>query len=115
MDIEHTSKISTLEVTVSQQAIQIKKLQERIDELEYTDTDEVLMEADIPVDVSAIYREKYPSVFKPVPYPYTHPIRDIPAGGGRVSKEKAFLDDAFNYGISLEGVNVPIGDWGISY
>jgi len=72
-------------------------------------------EENTPVDVSAIYREKYPSVFKPVPYPYTHPIRDIPAGGGRVSKEKAFLDDAFNYGISLEGVNVPIGDWGISY
>ena len=49
------------------------------------------------------------------PYPFTHPIRDIPAGGGRVSKKKAFLDDAFNYGISLEGVNVPIGEWGISY
>ena len=47
MDIEHTSKISTLEVTVSQQAIQIKKLQERINELEYTDTGEVLIEANI--------------------------------------------------------------------
>ena len=40
-------KVSTLEVTVGQQAIQIKKLQQRIDELEYTDTDEVLIEADI--------------------------------------------------------------------
>ena len=47
MDIEHTSKISTLEVTVSQQAIQIKKLQQRINELEYTGTGEVLIEANI--------------------------------------------------------------------
>ncbi len=27
--------------------------------------------------MSAIYREKYPSVFQPVPYPYTNPVRDI--------------------------------------
>lgn len=50
----------------------------------------------------------------PTAYPYTNPIRDIPAYS-RIPKEKAFLDDAFNYGISLEGVNVPIGEWGISY
>ena len=50
----------------------------------------------------------------PTSYPYTNPIRDIPAYS-RIPKEKAFLDDAFNYGISLEGVNVPIGEWGISY
>lgn len=50
----------------------------------------------------------------PTSYPYTNPIRDIPAYS-RIPKAKAFLDDAFNYGISLEGVNVPIGEWGISY
>jgi recombinational DNA repair protein RecR len=66
MDIEHTSKISTLEVTISQQAVQIKKLQQRIDELEYTDTDEVLIEANITLEGEANT------------YPYTHPIRDIP-------------------------------------
>ena len=57
MDIAHTSKISTLEVTVSQQAIQVKKLQQRIDELEYTDTDEVLMEANIPLEDEEMTKE----------------------------------------------------------
>ena len=47
LGIQYTSKLSTLEVTVSQQTIQIRKLQKRIDELEYTDTDEVLIEANI--------------------------------------------------------------------
>ena len=49
---------------------------------------------DTPADVSAIYREKYPSVFKPAtedtlfpgnptPEPYTHtnPIREVPVSG----------------------------------
>jgi len=53
---------------------------------------------DTPTDVSAIYREKYPSAFKPAtedtlfpgnatpePYPYTHPVREIP-NYGKVKK-----------------------------
>jgi hypothetical protein len=55
---------------------------------------------DTSVDVSAIYREKYPSAFKPVtedtlfpgvatPEPYTHtnPIREVPVSG-RVKEKK---------------------------
>ena len=49
---------------------------------------------DTSVDVSAIYREKYPSVFKPAtedtlfpgnatpePHPYTSPVREVPVSG----------------------------------
>ena len=49
---------------------------------------------DTPTDVSAIYREKYPSAFKPAtedtlfpgnatpePYPYTSPVREVPVSG----------------------------------
>ena len=49
---------------------------------------------DTPTDVSAIYREKYPSAFKPAtedtlfpgnatpePYPHTNPIREVPVSG----------------------------------
>jgi hypothetical protein len=57
----------------------IQKLQNKIDQL-------VGRKEYIPTNVSDIYREKYPSVFQPVPYPYTHPIRDISAGGGKVKK-----------------------------
>ena len=92
MDIAHTSKISTLEVAVSQQIIQIKKLekhvqelqvagraerdnaqegwdlansykvqieefQKRIDELEYKNTGEVLMEANIPLEDEVMTKE----------------------------------------------------------
>ena len=103
--------ISTREVSISQQAIQIKKLQARIDQPSTWDSH--MIDDSLPFDsalnsevlklenkidqlvgrkeyiatnVSDIYREKYPSVFQPVPYPYTHPIRDISAGGGKVKK-----------------------------
>jgi hypothetical protein len=49
----------------------IQKLQNKIDQL-------VGRKEYIPTNVSDIYREKYPSVFQPVPYPYTHPIRAVP-------------------------------------
>ena len=55
---------------------------------------------DTSVDVSAIYREKYPSVFKPAtedtlfpgnttpePHPHTNPIREVPVSG-RVKEKK---------------------------
>tara|TARA_R110000824_G_scaffold261570_6_gene450220 strand:+ start:1145 stop:1438 length:294 start_codon:yes stop_codon:yes gene_type:complete len=59
----------------------IQKLQNKIDQLvgrkEYTPS--IASSKENPKHLSNIYREKYPSVFKPVPYPYTNPIRDIPA------------------------------------
>ena len=63
--------ISTHEVSIGQQTIQIKKLENKIDQL-------VGRKEYIATNVSDIYREKYPSVFQPVPYPYTHPIRAVP-------------------------------------
>ena len=54
-----------------------------------------------PTDVSAIYREKYPSAFKPAtedtlfpgnttpePYPHTNPIREVPMSGRVKVKKK---------------------------
>ena len=52
----------------------VLKLQNKIDQL-------VGRKEYIATNVSDIYREKYPSVFQPVPYPYTHPIRDIGTSG----------------------------------
>ena len=56
---------------------------------------------DTSVDVSAIYREKYPSVFKPAtedtlfpgnttpePHPHTNPIREVPVSGRVKVKKK---------------------------
>ena len=56
---------------------------------------------DTPTDVSAIYREKYPSAFKPAtedtlfpgnttpePYPHTNPIREVPMSGRVKVKKK---------------------------
>jgi benzoyl-CoA reductase/2-hydroxyglutaryl-CoA dehydratase subunit BcrC/BadD/HgdB len=63
-------RISTHEVTIGQQDIRIKRLEETLENL-------VGKKEATTTDVSAIYREKYPSVFQPVPYPYTNPVRDI--------------------------------------
>jgi len=91
-------RISTHEVTIGQQDIRIKRLEgyaaegweladsytavidyqlEKIKGLQETLENLVGKKEATTTDVSAIYREKYPSVFQPVPYPYTNPVRDI--------------------------------------
>jgi hypothetical protein len=92
----------------------VKQLQDTIDQLwgrilgdsESRLTDESLIlqytgvAEDTPTDVSAIYREKYPSAFKPAtedtlfpgnetpePHPNTNPIREVPVSG-RVKEKK---------------------------
>jgi regulator of replication initiation timing len=101
-EVYYKTMISTHEVTIGQQTIRIKKLANNVQYLEQEiknlkeENDKLvqLLYQDMwdttasgrgmveypfnPEDVSAIYREKYPSVFKPEPYPYTNPIRDVP-------------------------------------
>ena len=69
--------ISTHNVGIGQQEIHIKKLQAGLSEALDTIENLIGKKEATPTDMSAIYREKYPSVFQPVPYPYTNPVRDI--------------------------------------
>jgi len=62
--VEYTTKISTLEVTVSQQMIQIRKLEEETESQKVT------------IKYLMAERGEYPN--EPEPYSYTHPIRDVP-------------------------------------
>ena len=93
LGIQYTTKLSTLEVAVSQQMIQIKKLEEEVTDLGQVksyllDERDSLFNAlivldpgyvpdfytllhNVPVDVQEEYN--------PVPYPYTHPIRETEA------------------------------------
>ena len=67
LGIQYLTKLSTLEVTVSQQAIQIKKLKEELEEHTLTDESLIL---------------QYTGGTKtPEPHPYTHPIREVPESG----------------------------------
>ena len=68
LSIQYTSKISTLEVTVTQQAIQIKELQRQLKNQQRQRQDGIFIEGE------------------PEPHPYTNPVRDISAGGGKVKK-----------------------------
>ena len=67
LGIQYTTKLSTLEVAVSQQAIQIKKLQEELDSMTQI-VDEQVLEIKNLINTEG---EKEP-------YPYTNPIREVP-------------------------------------
>ena len=64
LGIQYTTKLSTLEVAVSQQMIQIKKLEEETESQKVT------------IKYLMAERGEYPN--EPEPHPYTHPIRDVP-------------------------------------
>ena len=101
-DIAYKTQISTLEVAISQQTIQVKKLEEEVKDLGQVKSyllderdslfnalivlDPTYVPDSVPLDVQGGTPLHNPDILQcevcePEPHPYTHPIRDIPESG----------------------------------
>jgi hypothetical protein len=82
LGIQYTTKLSTLEVAVSQQVIQIKKLQEELDSMTQIVDEQVLeiknLQEEHTLTDESLILQYTGGTTTPVPYPYTNPIREVP-------------------------------------
>ena len=79
-EVYYKTMISTHEVTISQQTIRIKKLEEQLAKAQEVVEDDV--QTILRLQAEAYVPDGVPLLDwpwgEPEPYPFTHPIRDIP-------------------------------------